>query len=224
MQFTLLGADDPYALIEIKVGYTVATPDLLGKEYANVFHFRRTASVPGIPDKTAMIGAAMTIGDVSCIGGYYDQNLPADSSISLTGEIRFPLDPTDPIVVTTAGPLTRGRSGDTLPGFSAATVQLKTGLRGKSFRGSKHFGPVAEIDTDRDELTATASNGTNWGNMGKLLAGLNDGGGNSYGPVVLSRKNSVLIGSVADTVAVVADITEGQINLKLGTMTRRKEK
>jgi len=96
-------------------------------------------------------------------------------------------------------------------------------VRGRCFRGRKHFGVIAESQTELDHLTGAAV--TLWDTVVaafSTLTGLTDGNGNTWDLVVLSRKNSVLDGpSITFTYA---DMTSVRVSEVLGTMRHRKER
>lgn len=102
----------------------------------------------------------------------------------------------------------------------AVVTPLRTAFRGKQYRGSKHFGPVAAAQVVNDELTAAAV-----GTWGPLLAGLTaqlNVGGMMYSPCILSRTLSQL--RQDPTNIQVAKVTTALLNKTIGTMRHRKEK
>jgi hypothetical protein len=129
-------------------------------------------------------------------------------------------DALDPYLIVTRTSV-GAQGGDWLPSFNAATLQLRTGLRGKSYRGSKHFGTIAESDTTNDELTSGAL--TRWATMiTAYLAGITDSDGNTWLPIVWSRLLSNM--SSVPTVIVANQVTSCRINKTLGYMRHRKQK
>lgn len=114
-------------------------------------------------------------------------------------------------------------AGDRMPSYGAVYMGLKTGVRGRSFLGSKHFGPIAESSTTLDELNAGAL--TDWADVvTAMLASLSlsDGVGNVFNLVVLSRKLSVLTG--ASISFCYADVIDVVVSETMGTMRHRKQR
>lgn len=220
---TIRGSDDPFGLLEAIVFYNALV--LTGvKKILNIFHFKRTAG-SGAPSMPDLVNNICNPG-LSGPGAYYSVNLPSDDSINLNCTLRFPLDPTDAgEEFLNQAAMTAGPAGDTLPLTQCVTVNMASGFRGRSYRGAKRFGPVAESDTTLDSLNTTGSGPDRWGNIGNLIGAINDAHGSVYGPVILSARLSNLVGpTVADTSAVVTDIVSASLNIKLGTMRHRKVK
>lgn len=111
---------------------------------------------------------------------------------------------------------------DSLPSDDAVYFLFQTALRGRSYRGSKHFGPASEVDTTNDLLTGA---GLGRWNVVKaaLLANMVDANGNTWTPVVLSRKLSQLnLLPIANVVS--NDVTNVLLDLNVGTMRKRRSK
>lgn len=183
------------------------------KKVFNVWDFART--VPsGTPTKAA-INTAFAAGPMADLLPCLSVSYIADFV-----DIRFLDDPLDPFQTFTSA-LVGGVAGDSLPSVNNVTVQMKTGLRGRSFRGSKHFGPIAETDTTLDKLIAGAI--TRWITfMATWLAGFTDGGGFVWKPLVVSQKLSTFNPTTATVVGNV--VTSFQLNTILGIMRKRKER
>jgi hypothetical protein len=115
-------------------------------------------------------------------------------------------------------------TGDSMPSFSTAYVLFRTGLRGKFYRGSKHFAPLSESDTTTgtdDILNAAAI--ARWATVRTdLLAGFTDASANVWRFVVLSKTLSQLI--VNPTTVVTNVVTEALLNKRIGRMTRSQER
>jgi hypothetical protein len=112
--------------------------------------------------------------------------------------------------------------GDRLPSHSAVTVRYKTAQRGKNYRGSKHFAPVAEGDTLTDEIDPAQQ--AKWNTLTTAISSafVVTGTGGVWSPAVVSRNLSQL---KTDPVSIVgAYVTQGILNLTIGTMRHRKEK
>jgi hypothetical protein len=182
------------------------------KAVQNVYTFRRPTGA-GTPTKTAIATAFKT--------AILTPLQPCLSVSYITDwlDVRFLDDPFDPFY-TSALALDGTVTGDSLPSVNNVTLQLKSGLRGRSNRGSKHYGPIGESDTQLDGLTSGAL--TRWATfVAALLAGFTDGGGFVWTPFIVSQLGSTFSPTVATVVGV--NVTEILVNPTLGIMRRRKE-
>ena len=113
-------------------------------------------------------------------------------------------------------------TGDSMPTFCSAYALMRTGQRGKAYRGSKHLFPLSESDTTTgsdDLLNAAALTRFNaW--LTAWLAGFTDGAGNVWTPV-LFQKTSSQTRTNPTTVNVVA-ITQLEMRKSIGRMKRRE--
>lgn len=186
-------------------GGASATPTL------NVFHFRRASSAMAYSptniasqfdaDILSVIGLALNV-DYSCPEVLVRCIDDADEAYT-------------PYTSTVVGAVT----GDRTPSFNAATLQLRTNLRGRNYRGSKHFSPMSESQIGDDVWNAGAL--TVLGNIKSAIqAGFTDSDGNFWQPVVVSQELSQL--SVNPTTVVYADVIQIVVNTLVGTMRRRK--
>lgn len=215
MATTVWNVGDPYNYVEIVTqAYAVARGGGV-KNFFNVFHFRRTTTVNTL--SKANINTAFAAG----VGAAMLAALNVD--YTQTGNtLRFFENPLD-------APLTISQSGvgavanDRLPDFNAAVIQMKSGVRGKPYRGSKHLGPVSEDSTTGDDLTAGAV--TLFTAVGTaIVAGFTDSNGNVWVP---GLKGGIRVGSPAQyltvpTTSVWTDVIAFTLNKSLGTMRRRK--
>jgi hypothetical protein len=176
-----------------------------------VFHYRRLATAVN-PDKAALEGAFNT-----AVATPIAAALNTDWSASLH-DVRWVNDAEDAyasITATEAGMIT----GDRLQTFAAAYLLLRTGKRGKKFRGSKHFGPMSESDIGDDVFNATALGRLEAIKTAMLLT-LTDGTGNQWKLTCLSRSLSQL--STNPTTVVTNDVTQILVRESIGTMRSRK--
>jgi hypothetical protein len=183
------------------------------KNFANVFHFQRTTNVN--PVNKAHIEASFQTNIAT----------PILAALSLdyaqtTNSLRFLEDATDPyqdVTESTAGSIT----GERLPDYNAVVIRLYGNVRGKSARGSKHFGPLGESQSNGDTLVSSAV--TLFQAVGAaIVAGFTDSDGNVWLPVILSRKYSIL--GTNPTTVKTFPVTSYMLNKTTGSMRRRKSK
>jgi len=198
-------------MFELKVNWAV-TPSSGGvKTFTQVYHYFCTASP--LPTPAAVItafdnGPASGIAgllNVDCVGTTYDCREMSNANNQYT---------------TVANGQTGGTTGDRLPMDMAVCFLLRTGARGRNFRGSKHYGPITEADTLRDELTTGKV--TSWNAVGTAISGLLSVTGGSLRPVVFSASLSQT--RTNPTTLIGEDITAALLNKNIGTMRRRREK
>lgn len=215
MATTIWNVGNPYNYVEIVAqAFAVARP-VYTKLFYNVYHFRRT-STANVASKahieTSFQSSIMTP-VLAALNVDYTQT---------ANTIRFFENPLDePTSFTEAG--VGGVAADRLPDMNAAVIQLHSGFRGKAFRGSKHYGPIAESSTTGDDLNAGAITLFN-AVAAAIIAGFTDADGNVWVP---GLKGGMRDGSVAQyetvpTTTVWTDITSAVLNKSLGTMRRRK--
>lgn len=116
-----------------------------------------------------------------------------------------------------------GRSGDRLPLYNTVYMNLRTDVRGRNFRGSKHFAPIAESDTTADWLNAGGL--TNWSDATSgvdSLRFMETVNSTVWELCVISTTLSDL--TARPSVFVGATVTEVVLSPIIGTMKRRKEK
>lgn len=110
---------------------------------------------------------------------------------------------------------------DSLPSDDAVYFRLYTALRGKSYRGGKHFSPASEVDTTNDLLTGAGL--VRWQALKAAMAAvLTDTDGNVWNPVVLSAKLSQL--KKNPTTVIANQITNVVLDANVGTMRRRRSR
>ena len=186
------------------------------KNFLNVYDYTRLSTVNPV-NKTNIEAAFQT---------QVGTPLLAALSVSYTQTyttVRFFDDALDaPQAFTEAG--VGAIAGDRAPDYVCVTAQFGTGLRGRSYRGSKHWGPIAETDTLGDCLSVPAGAVTRFTNLYQaFVAGFTDADGNTWVPVVKSSKPPAQY--AVNPVTVVANIiVSGKLNKSLGTMRRRKIK
>lgn len=202
-------------MVEIVTTCDVAETNATTQRIVNVWHLSGRGGNPGMVDFS-------TLGNsfVNSIYGLLAPVLSVDYT-GATATIRVLDDPTA-LPINLTDPADGTVSGDRLPTLASASFDLVTDARGRCFRGRKHFAPIAESQTTKDELSGAAI--ILWADLESALnGGISpvDGNGNTYDLCVLSRKNSNLVGpSISFTFA---KVTAGIVSAKIGTMKRRKE-
>lgn len=115
-------------------------------------------------------------------------------------------------------------AGDGMAVAASSYILMRTGIKGKSYRGNKHFGPMSETDT-------TAGTEDTWNAAclarlatvaAALLAGFTDAGGNVWVPQIVSKKLSLEIFNPAQLIAY--DVISCLTNKRVGWMKNRRVK
>lgn len=182
----------------------------------NVFHFRRTATVLAVPKGPidAAFQAAIVAPLALALNNRWTQQ---------RNDVRYLNDANDS-PVSFAHALVGAVAGDSMTSIEAAFILMRTGLRGKSNRGSKHFGPLSESDTtgaNSDILNAGAI--ALWTNVvTPMLTGFTDATGNVWIPSIVSRKLSVI--SLNPTNIVSNDVSQVALNKRIGRLRHREAK
>lgn len=205
--------DTDITTVEVAMKGTSVSDTGEAKTIINVYHFRRTNTTFALSKSQintafqAGIGAAV----LAALNERYTQ------SENIIRWVDDALDPPQSFTQTGTGAIT----GESHPDFVTASLQLKTGLRGRHYRGAKRYAPISEADTKGDVLDASGITlitaiGT------AILAGFVDANGNNWEPVILSTTLSQL--QTNPTTVVANDITSTRLNKSLGIMKRRKIK
>ena len=201
--------------VEIVNTWSMSTSNGSAKPVVNVYHYRQIGG-PVAVSITAILSAFRTAMDTA-LKSALSVEAPA---ASLKG--RFMDDPTTGFTfgsAMSAGTVT----GDRMPLYGTVTCQLKTAGRGRSYRGSKHYAPIAESSTTLDNLNAGGQ--TLWDAVAAALQAtvtLSVSGGSTWRLIVLSPTLSKLDRNPA--IFSGADVTTVTANSTLGTMRHRKEK
>jgi hypothetical protein len=184
---------------------------------ANIFYFRRTSNINPISKtliNTAFQGA---VGDVIAAA----LNLAWAGTVT---QIRCMDDAEDPYADFSSAAV-GAISGDRMPSYVTAFLNMRTGLRGRRFRGSKKLGPFSESDS-----TTAGSDVWNAGALTRITAiasaiaaGFIDGDGNDWQPVVLCGPPLSQI-LVNPTTIRAEWVTQVLVNHRIGTLLRRKTK
>lgn len=196
---------------EIATLGTIASAGGESKQFANVYHYRRTtttveASKSEIADEfdaavvpviVAALNARANISQITvrCVNDATDATY--SKSVNHDGAI----------------------AGESLPSYVVGTIRLNTAVRGRSGRGRKHFGPLSEADTTGDIITGAALT-----RMQTLRDALDnpftDATGNIFVPCVVSRHLSQLTAN--PTTVAANDVNACVLNTTVSTLRRRK--
>lgn len=207
-------ADADIKNCEIVMAGSMAAAGSNAVNVQNVYHYRRTTTIN--PFNRVNLEAKFQ-SEIAL-------NVLAALNIRLTqvyNTVRILNDPLDQAVATAravAGSIT----GDSMASLDMCFVKLSTGIKGKSYRGNKKYGPLSESDstTTSDVLNAGAL--TKFGTiLTKLLAGFTDAGGNTWVLQVYSRTLDVF--AVKPLVAA-NDVVSGAVNHRVSRIRRRQSK
>jgi len=180
-----------------------------------VFHFRRLG-IAVDPVKSA-ISAAFQTAIATPIAAALNEDWSA--TVNSVRCVNDALDAPSEFTSALVGLIT----GDRLASFSTAYLLMRTAVRGRSYRGSKHLGPFSESDvthaTGCDIFNAAAV--TRLETIATAIGGgFTDGTTNNWVPCILSRLHSQLTEN--PTTVLSNDVTQVAVNQRLGTEVRRK--
>lgn len=180
----------------------------------NVFHYQRTTNVN--PISKTNIDTAFQAAVVVPLGAALNNRWTQQNNA-----VRCVDDALDsPVQFSHA--VVGAVAGDGMTSIEAAFVLMRTGLRGKSYRGSKHFGPLSEADTTagtEDIFNAAAL--ARWGAVVTAInGGFTDANGNVWLPTVISRKLSQL--RVNPTTVIANVVSQIVLNKRIGRLRRRE--
>lgn len=200
-------------VVEISVQGSVVETGGTTRNIFNIFHYYQNPNQPSPPSAVvvanafiagpwAAILALLSIGyvGVQTLSRYLDSSANAFNTANPpgTGAVILPRQPAQQAVV----------------GF------FRSAIRGKSFRGSKHFGPLATSQVTGDEIAPASVAAWQAANTG-LVANIT-AGGQTYTPCVVSKTLSQL--RTDPTTIYGAALLTGLTNKTIGTMRHRKEK
>jgi hypothetical protein len=178
------------------------------------FHYiRSTISNPFIPaDIEAAFQATIAVPILAALNLRYAQTFNTVRCIDDASQVPYQF----PRAV--AGSIT----GDSMPMFCSAYVLFRTSLRGRSYRGSKHFFPLSESDTTvggDDVLNAGAK--ATWATaISAMLTGFTDSNSNIWVPSVFAKKLSQDV--LNPTSIVNTQVTSILLNARIGRMKKRE--
>lgn len=198
---------------EVVVQGTLPTTGSGTKRVYNVFNYHTD---PGVALSNTQLADAFNANVWAAIAA----NLSADYT-GVTTIVRNVNDPLDFGSPSTTAPDSGAIALPRLPSELCITIELSTGLRGKSYRGFKHLAGIPTASVTNDELNAGAVTAFAAA-LTAMTATITGGVGAAIKPMVLSRKFSQL--KNVPTVVWGALVIAVELNKTLGTMRRRKEK
>lgn len=203
----------PNIVMRIQVrGSALSTGEARVKTIYNVYDWKRTTTT-GTPSKSqfqAAFKTAILTPLAACLSVSY---------VKAYTDTRWLDDPTDAYLVQTDG-VNGTVTGDSLPSVNNVSMQLKSGLRGRNYRGAKRFGPIAESHTTLDYLTGAAI--ALWATFqAAYLAGFTDAGGYVWLPHIVSQQKSVFTKTTATVSS--KQCTTTIVNAYLGIMRKRSQ-
>lgn len=180
-----------------------------------VFHFRRTAVA--VDPVKASINTAFQGAISAPIAAALNEDWEA--RINAIRYVNDALDAPTEFTNSDEGAIT----GDRLQSYSTAYLLMRSAVRGREYRGSKHLGPFSETDvthaTGCDIFNAAAMTRLNT-IATAIQDGFTDSTGNIWVPCILSRKLSELQDN--PTTVITNDVVQVLVNQRLGTEIRRK--
>lgn len=201
--------------IEVHVHGDCAAGGSNDRKTDTVFYFQRTNPALALPTK-AQIDTAFQAAIVVPLGAALNARW-----LQSRNSIRYINDPTDAFVDFSHA-VVGSIGGDSMSTIAAAFLVQRTGMRGGSFRSTKHLFPMSESDTTSgtDDLwnagcltRLTAINTA-------LLTGFTDASGNVWRCTVVSRKLSDF--KVSPSVVAAYLMTQGLVNKRVGRMLKRE--
>lgn len=202
--------------LEVIIAGVISAGGSNTKNTNTIFHYRRTSAVNPF-SKTAFdtaFQAAVAVPMIACLNARWSQQ---NNSVRCIDDAQ---DGYQTVSHVNAG----GVAGDSMTTFTSAFLLLRTGLRGKSYRGNKHIGPLSEADT-----TAGASDILNAAALARfatlaaaILGNVTDANGNIWTPQVFSRTLSQIVKNPTNVVA--NDVVSVAVNQRVGRMRRREVK
>jgi hypothetical protein len=202
--------------IEIRCFGQIAAGGSDVKHTVNVFHYTQSVQGPSISKANidAIFQTTVVVPLAAGLNARWTQQ---------RNNVRFLDDATD-LGIDFTHAAVGAIVGDSMASHVACYILLRTGLRGKSYRGGKHFGPLSESDTTAgtDDLLNTAAI-TRWQGIGNAInTAMADASGNTWTPFVVSRKLSQL--KVNPVAIVGANVVQAALNKRVGRMKRREVK
>lgn len=184
------------------------------QQIINILHFARISG-PGTDTEAHLYAAVSGLLDGALDAALSDTYVPDETLV------RFMDDPMR-AAFPNANALTGAIAGDRHPSFTAVVTRKKTAGRGRSFKGSNHWAPIAESDTLLDQLAGASV--ARWAAVEIALETMCvpfAGNADMWQLMVLSPTLSDF--SLNPSVFTGALCNDIILNLVVGTMRRRKQ-
>jgi hypothetical protein len=199
------------SICEVAAQGVMAAAGSGAKNVASIFHYR-LATLTAPATKVAIEQAFQTAIMIPFTNAASNRYTQSSTTIRWVDDAQ---DSPQAVTRAVAGAI----ATDSQPTLSAVYMLFRTAKRGKSYRGSKHFPAVSEVDTTGDILTGAGL--ALWQTLRTAVAtALTDALGNVWNLSLLSRTLSTL--TVNPTTVIANDVTSVLLNKTLGTMRRRR--
>lgn len=214
----------PNTYVQIVASGTLAAAGSGTKNVANVFIYKRTSTTFALsnPLVEAAFNAAVMVPYLAAANARYSQ----------TGTTVRQIDDAASLATNVVRSGVGAIATASFPDYVAVCFRLYTALRGRSWRGSKHFAAPSEADTTGDILTGAGL--ALWQAVGvALAANLTDANGNIWVPQVMSFYSTPVKGqpkvintqlTINPTIIGTQPVTAVVLNKTVGIMRRRKTK
>lgn len=212
----------PYQVLRIVTKWKLTDTDASVRYPSNSFEYAyQSGGTPGYAQKASLISTAVTGFKALVQAQLLLAMNPLYASFQILAKfLDVVTDPYD--IVDSSSAAATGTAGDALPARSCFTMQKKSGIAGRNYRGSWHFPGVSEADTTFDEINGSTGL-ANWitNLKPKLLSNISDGTF-TYFPIILSSSQSVI--EMTPTSINFAALTALVANKTLGDMKKRIER
>jgi len=212
-------ADNQKFTAEVQLSGTISAAGDMVRHTLAIFRYRRGNGA--LPIAKPVIAAAVA----AKLKGPWLALLNEDYTLDSV-DVRIMEDPSDDWYKGTGAGFTGPGliAGDRLPPQDVAFLLLKTGFRGKHYRGAKFISPMSESDTT--DATADLWNAACLARLATLAAAIDDSvvdaDGNTWSPIV--AQVSLIDDSVIPWIIPFAVITEVRIKQSISHLTTRANK
>lgn len=200
-------------VLEIVVKGTVAAGGSNQTPCGNVFYYRKSLNSAGT--NKGNVKTIFTTTVIAPLLAATHQDYAPNACV--IRNIQDATDPAQEIAIAGNGAILTDRE----PSEDSVVMRLKSGYRGKTFRGFKLFGGTNEIDTTQDILTGAGL--ARWQAVrDSLIVVLGDADGNQWTPFLASRYQ--VNWTVNPCIVRGVDIQSCTLNLRISRMTKRRAK
>jgi hypothetical protein len=201
---------------EIHFRGIIASAGSTARTIDNVFHYRRVAVVinPSKSQLEAIFQTQVAIPICAALNARFTQSANTVRWVNDAVDGEFFVPRALPGLI----------AGDSMTPINASYLLLKSGLRGGSYRGSKHLGPMSESDTSvgTDDIWNAGCLARLATIAAAMVGSLTDVGGNIWFPVILSRTIAGAQYKVNPTTVIATDVNMVAVNKRVGSMKHRR--